>query len=94
MTPDSEGNMDQFVRRTTRCKTGARTLLADGGETPFELPVGSADEWEWLEDFDRLGVVHETSRVERGETLDGIGFFDALGKVYDVLVCPCRRESK
>ena len=32
--------------------------------------------------------MHETSRVERGETLDGISFFDALGKVYDVLVCP------
>jgi hypothetical protein len=77
------------VRRTTRCKkTEARTILADGGETPFELPAGSADEWEWLEDFDRLGAMHETSRVERGETLDGISFFDALGKVYDVLVCP------
>jgi hypothetical protein len=67
-----------------------RTVLADGGETLFELPARSADEWERFEDFDGLRSMHQTSRVELGETLDGIALSEALGKVYDILVGPCR----
>jgi hypothetical protein len=34
--------------------------------------------------------MYQTSRVELGETLDDIAFCKALGKVYDILVGPCR----
>ena len=71
-----------------------RTILADGGETLFELPARSADEWERIEDFDGLRSMHKTSRVELGETLDGIALSEAFGKVYDILVGPCRSGSK
>jgi hypothetical protein len=71
-----------------------RTVLADGGETLFELPTGSADEWERFEDFDGLRSMHQTSRVELGETLEGIALSEALGKVYDILVGPCRSGSR
>lgn len=37
--------------------------------------------------------MYETIRVKCGETLDIIGPFDALGKVYDVLLGPCRRKD-
>jgi len=66
----------------------AGLVLADGGETLFELPARSADEWERIEDFDGLRSMHKTSRVELGETLDGIALSEALGKVYDILVGP------
>ena len=71
-----------------------RTVLADRGKTPFERPAGSTDKGQWFKDFDRLRSMHETSRVKCGETLEGIGPSDALGKVYDVLVGPCRRKSR
>ena len=71
-----------------------RTVLADRDETLFELPARSADEWKRFEDFDGLGSMHQTSRVELGETLDGIALSEALGKVYDILVGPCRSGSK
>jgi hypothetical protein len=71
-----------------------RTVLADGGETLFELPTMSADERERFEDFDGLRGMHHTSRVEHGETLEGIALTEALGKVYDILVGPCRSGSR
>ena len=71
-----------------------RTVLADRGETFFKFPARSADEWERFEDFDRLRSMHHKSRVELGETLDGIALFEALGKVYDILVGPCKSGSK
>ena len=72
----------------------AQTILADRGETLFELPAWSADEWERFEDFDGLRSMYQTSRVELGETLNGIALSKALGKVYDILVGPCRSGSE
>jgi hypothetical protein len=71
-----------------------RTVLADRGKTLFELPARSADGWERFEDFDRLRSMHQASRVELGETLDGIALSEALSKVYDILVGSCRSESR
>ena len=71
-----------------------RTVLADGGETLFELPTMSTDERERFEDFDGLRGMHHTSRVELGETLEGIALTEALGKVYDILVGLCRSGSR
>jgi hypothetical protein len=71
-----------------------RTVLADGGETLFELPARSAEEWERFEDFDGLRSMHQTSQFELGETLEDIALSKALGKVYDILVGPCRSGSK
>jgi hypothetical protein len=34
--------------------------------------------------------MHHTSRVELGEILEGIVLSEALGKIYDILVGPCR----
>jgi hypothetical protein len=70
-----------------------RTVLADGSQTLFELPARSAGEWEWFEDFDGLRSMYQTSRVELGKTLDGIALSEALAKVYDILVGPCRSGS-
>jgi hypothetical protein len=90
MTPDSK--VDWFKRRTTIYGV-VRTVLADGGETLFEFPARSADEWERFEDFDGLRSMHQTFRVELGETLDG-ALCKALGKVYDILVGPYRCGSR
>jgi hypothetical protein len=71
-----------------------QTVLADGGETLFELPARFADEWERFENFYGLRSMHQTSRVELGETVDGIALSEALGKVHDILVGPCRSGSR
>ena len=71
-----------------------RTVFADGGESLFELPARSADEWERFEDFDGLRSMYQTPRVELGEILEGIALSEALGEVYDILVGPYRSGSK
>ena len=52
MTPDSK--VDWIMRCTAIYEAVVRTVLPDRGETLFELPAGSADEWERLKDFDGL----------------------------------------
>jgi hypothetical protein len=63
-----------------------RTVLADRGESLFELPTGSADEGQWFENFNGLRCVYDPSRVKIGKTFDGIASGDALSKIDDIVV--------
>ena len=63
-----------------------RTVFADRCETLFELPAGSTDGWQWLENFDRLRSMDDPFRVKSGKSLDGIASTNAVSEVYDILV--------
>ena len=94
MTPDSVEYMNRSVYHTRWKGLVVRTVLADGRETLFELPAGSTDGWQWLEDFDRLRSMDNTSRIKCGKSLNGIASTNAVSEVYDVLVGTCDRSER